>query len=121
MNIIKFILSNWDNILFIVTVIAGVIALYKRGETKILKDILFRLVTRAEAEFGGGTGELKRAAVIQWLYELMPSALRLFISGKDLDKLIDEVLTYAKNKWANNPNLRELVSGKPPDVSETDT
>ena len=114
MNIIKIILLNWDSVLLVITATGGIVALYKRGEIKILKDILFRLVTRAEAEFGSGTGELKRAAVIEWLYERMPGLLRLIVTRRDIDRLIDEVLTYAKDKWASNPNLRGIISGEPP-------
>jgi len=109
MNIIKILLLNWDSVLLVIAAAGGVVALYKRGEIKILKDILFRLVTRAEAEFGNGTGELKRAAVIEWLYGRMPGILRLVVTRKDIDKLIDEVLTYAKDKWAKNKNLRVFI------------
>lgn len=114
MSLIKFLLINWDSVVVIIAAAAGIIALYKRGETKILKDILFRLVTKAETEFGKNTGELKRAAVIEWLYERMPGVLRLVVTRKDIDKLIDEVLIYAKEKWTKNAELRGIINGEPP-------
>jgi len=80
MEILLFLARNWDNIAVIAAAVAGVIALIKKGETQILKEILFRLVTQAEAEFGGGVGELKKAAVIEWLYSRLPSA-RLYPSS----------------------------------------
>lgn len=114
MNIIRLLVSNWDSVLVVAGTIAGAIILYKRGEIALLKDILFRLVTKAEQEFGGGTGELKKAAVIEWIYEKLPAILRLIISRKEIDRLIDEVLEYAKGKWAANPNLRDHIIGLPP-------
>ena len=63
MEIIKFLVANWDSVLVVVGFLALVAMLIKRGETKILKNILFKLVTRAEREFGSGTGTLKYAAV----------------------------------------------------------
>ena len=69
MNILNFLLAQWDSVLVVVVGAVAVIVLYKRGEVEILKEILFRLVTKAEQDFGGGTGELKKAAVVEWIYD----------------------------------------------------
>ena len=45
MEIIKFLIANWDSVLVVVGFLALVAVLIKRGETKILKNILFKLVT----------------------------------------------------------------------------
>lgn len=50
MEIIKFLIANWDSVLVVVGFLALVAVLIKRGETKILKNILFKLVTQAERE-----------------------------------------------------------------------
>jgi hypothetical protein len=112
MNLLRFLLTNWDSVLVVIAAIVVVIVLVKRGETAFLKDILFRFVTKAEQEFGGGTGELKKAAVIELVYDKLPAVLRLIITRKDLDKMIDDVLLYAKTKWAANDKLNALVSNK---------
>lgn len=114
MNILNLLLANWDSVLVVVAALVGGIVLYKRGETEILKAILFRLVTDAEREYGGGTGELKKAAVIEWIYDKIPAVLKLIITRRELDKLIDNVLEYAKTKWASNPQLKEYVCPEPP-------
>lgn len=119
MNILRFLLENWDSVLVVVGAVVAVIVMYKRGEVEILKEILFRLVTKAEQEFGGGTGELKKAAVVEWIYSKLPAILRLLLGRKEIDRLIDEVLEYAKTKWAANPRLQEHISGQPPDSQET--
>lgn len=112
MNILRFLLENWDSALVVVGVVIAAIVLYKRGEVEILKEILFKLVTKAEQEFGGGTGELKKAAVVEWIYEKLPAILRILITRKEIDRLIDEVLAYAKTKWAANARLQEYISGE---------
>jgi hypothetical protein len=104
-DILAWIASNWDNILLIAALIIALIVLYKKGEIKILKAILFALVTEAERQLGGGTGELKKSTVIDWIYDRMPSLLRLVFSRKEIESIIEEVLEYAKKKWATNPNL----------------
>jgi len=114
MGILIFLAQNWDNAFLICAFICGVVTLYKREETRLIKEILFKLVTRAEAEFGSGTGELKRAAVIEWLYERLPAPMRLFISAKQMDALLGEVLEYAKAKWAANKKLREYIENAAP-------
>lgn len=115
MSFINFLLSNWDSVLVVLAVIAAFIILYRRGEIALLEKILFTLVTKAEREFGSGTGELKKAAVIQWLYERLPKIVTLIISPKEIERLIESVLTYAKQRWANNPYLTEYISGERPE------
>ena len=52
MNVLTFLAKNWDSVLVVVAFLAVVVVLIKRGETKILKQILFNLVTQAEKQFG---------------------------------------------------------------------
>ena len=75
MNVLTFLAKNWDSVLVVVAFLALVVVLIKRGETKILKQILFNLVTQAEKQFGSGTGSLKYAAVADWIYQRIPAAL----------------------------------------------
>ena len=61
MNIIQFLVANWDSVLVVLAFLVLVAVLIKRGETKILKQILFNLVTQAEKQFGsGGVPEICR-------------------------------------------------------------
>ena len=77
MNVLTFLAKNWDSVLVVVAFLALVVVLIKRGETKILKQILFNLVTQAEKQFGSGTGSLKYAAVADWIYQRIPAVLKL--------------------------------------------
>lgn len=86
MNVLAFLAANWDSVLVVVAFLAVVVVLIKRGETKILKQILFNLVTQAEKQFGSGTGSLKYAAVADWIYQRIPAVLKLLFTSSDIEK-----------------------------------
>ena len=109
MDIIKFLISNWDSVLVVLVVIAAIILLYRHGRIEVIKKILFALVSRAEKEFGSGTGELKKAAVIEWIYEKLPKIITVFVTPKEIEQLIETVLEYAKSKWAANTALQDYI------------
>ncbi|GHU95023.1 hypothetical protein FACS1894208_07110 [Clostridia bacterium] len=109
MNILKFLLSNWDSILVVVAAAAGVIALIAQKQYAILDKIAFSLVTEAEKKYGGGTGAAKFAAVIEWLYPKIPALIRLFVTSKQLEGIIERVLSDAQKRWANSPYLAAYV------------
>jgi len=109
MNIIKFLLANWDSVLVVLAFLALIAVLIKRGETAVLKKILFGLVTKAEKEFGGGTGKMKLAAVSDWIYQRIPAVLKLLFSEKDIEKLIEDALEEAKKAWGTNGNLAAYI------------
>ena len=110
MNIIYFLLANWDSVLVVLAFIVLCVVLVKRGETKILKNILFNLVTQAEREFGSGTGALKYAAVSDWIYQRLPAVLKLLFTEKDIDTMIEAALTEAKQKWDTNKDMKEIIA-----------
>lgn len=110
MNIIKFLLANWDSVLLTIAVIIALILLYRHGRVEVVKKVLFSLVSRAEKEFGSGTGELKKAAVIEWIYEKLPKIITVFITPKEIERLIESVLEYAKTKWAANAALQDYIA-----------
>lgn len=112
MDILKFLAQNWDSVLVVVGFIVLCVVLVKRGETKILKTILFNLVTQAEKEFGSGTGELKYAAVSDWVYQRLPAILKFLFTAKDIDKLIESTLAEAKKQWGSNENVKEYIETK---------
>lgn len=113
MNIINFLLANWDSALVVVGFVVVVVVLIKRGETKILKQILFNLVTQAEKQFGTGTGELKFAAVADWIYQRIPAVLKLLFTEADIAKMIEAVLEEAKKAWGKNDNIKTYIETPP--------
>ena len=109
MNVLTFLAKNWDSVLVVVAFLALVVALIKRGETKILKQILFNLVTQAEKQFGSGTGSLKYAAVADWIYRRIPAVLKLLFTSSDIEKMIEAALEEAKKAWGANENLKGYI------------
>ena len=109
MNVLTFLAKNWDCVLVIVAFLALVVVLIKRGETKILKQILFNLVTQAEKQFGSGTGSLKYAAVADWIYQRIPAVLKLLFTSSDIEKMIEAALEEAKKAWGANENLKGYI------------
>lgn len=109
MNVLTFLAKNWDSVLVIVAFLALVVVLIKRGETKILKQILFNLVTQAEKQFGSGTGSLKYAAVADWIYQRIPAVLKLLFTSSDIEKMTEAALEEAKKAWGANENLKGYI------------
>ena len=109
MNVLTFLAKNWDSVLVVVAFLAVVVVLIKRGETKILNQILFNLVTQAEKQFGSGTGSLKYAAVADWIYQRIPAVLKLLFTSSDIEKMIEAALEEAKKAWGANENLKGYI------------
>lgn len=109
MSIIQFMAANWDSVLVVLTFLVLVVVLIKRGETKVLKKILFNLVTQAEKQFGSGTGELKFAAVADWIYQRIPAVMKLLFTEQDIADMIEAVLEEAKKAWGANDNLKGYI------------
>ena len=109
MNVLTFLAKNWDSVLVVVAFLALVVVLIKRGETKILKQMLFNLVTQAEKQFGSGTGSLKYAAVADWIYQRIPAVLKLLFTSSDIEKMIEAALEEAKKAWGANENLKGYI------------
>lgn len=105
MKILEFLTVNWDSVAVVVVAIAFIVFLVVKKQWTVLDQILFALVTWAEREYGGGTGNLKLAAVIEKVYPNVPAIIRLFISVTTLEKLIEKALEEAKLHWEKNPAL----------------
>lgn len=102
----SFIITHWVDILIVVAFIVGLCLLVKFGYKKQVKEICFYLVTKAEIEFGGGTGELKYATVVTWLYERLPALLEFFMTAKMIDKLIEDAVARMKEYLNTNHQAR---------------
>jgi len=110
MNIIKFLIFNWDSVLVTLVVLVGVVVLIARKQYAVLDKIVFALVTEAEKKYGEKTGAVKLAAVIDWLYPKIPGVIRLFITAKQIEQIIERVLADAQKRWSANPNLSAYIA-----------
>ena len=112
MQILKWLLVNWDSVLLVALVVALIIYLIKTGQTKILKQIAVKLVTDAEGECGAGTGIIKLSDVVAKLYTHLPSVIRILFTEKQLVNIAEAVLKEAKKKWETNGNLTTYIENK---------
>ena len=107
---LNFLATYWDSILCIILFIVVLIALVRKGYGYYAKQILFYLVTKAEAEFGGGTGQLKYAAVTTWLYEKLPAIAKFILTPKTVDNLIEEAVAQMKKYLEANEKAKVLIT-----------
>lgn len=112
MEVLKWLLVNWDSVLLIAIILGAFIYLVKTGQTKILKQIAVKLVTDAEGDCGSGTGIIKLSEVVAKLYAYLPSVVRILFTEKQLIDIAESVLKEAKKKWAANENLNTYIENK---------
>lgn len=112
MQILKWLLLNWDSVLLIGVLIAIIIYLVKTGQAKILKQIAVKFVTDAEGECGTGTGIIKLSEVVAKMYGYLPNVVRVLFTEKQLVKIAESVLAEAKKKWEANGKLATYIENK---------
>ena len=112
MQILKWLLVNWDSVLLIAMVVALIIYLIKTGQTKILKQIAIKFVTDAEGVCGAGTGIINLSEVVAKMYAYLPSVVRILFTEKQLVQIAESVLAEAKKKWEANENLTTYIENK---------
>jgi hypothetical protein len=103
-------MANWDSVLILAAFVILIAAIVMKKRWDLLDKVLFALVTWAEREYGSGTGALKLAVVLERLYPHIPAIIRIFVSTKKLEQLIDKALTAAKERWDKNPKLIETAA-----------
>ncbi len=109
MQVINFIISNWDFLLLIVLSVAAVVFYAFKGNKSVIMKMLYALVTEAEKELGGGTGSLKLALVIAKIYPQIPAVFKMFITEETLTRWIEEALATAKETWEKNAAISEYI------------
>ena len=110
----EFLMNNWINIAFALVWAAVIVLLwvgFKGRYRAKAKQMLLSLVTAAEKQFGGGTGELKFAYVSERLYEIMPGIFQVFFTVEDIAGWIEEAVAKMKEYLALNPDAAALVAG----------
>ena len=118
----EFFMSNWASLLVILVFVTTLVILAIRGKKDIVAKILYALVTEAEKIYGGGTGSIKFAYVVEKAYSYLPAILKVFITYERLKTMIEDALAAAKIKWAEEAGISdylkvpELLVGEPVNV-----
>lgn len=120
MNVIKFIASNWDIITLVIAAVAAIVVAVFKGNKSVVMNMLFKLVTEAEKDFGSGTGTLKLAAVITEIYPKLPAVIKAFVTADRLQKWVEEALSCAKAKWSANSSIRAYIEPETQDTAKND-
>lgn len=118
MNVIEFILANWDFILLIVAAASAVVFAVFKGNKSVVMKMLYALVTEAEKDFGSGTGSLKLASVIETIYPKLPAVIKMFVTDKTLQKWVEDALATAKATWEKNANIANYITPAPAETTE---
>nr|DAF88463.1 MAG TPA: holin [Siphoviridae sp. ctdHi7] len=109
MNVVNFIIANWDFILLVVAAVAAVVFAVFKGNKSVVMKMLYALVTEAEKNLGGGTGSLKLATVIETIYPKLPAVIKAFVTDAMLEKWVEEALAAAKTTWEKNAKIAEYI------------
>lgn len=102
---LEFIKLNLSSIMVVLLFAIGLLFIYKRGKKEFVKQVVLSLVVQAEKTLGSGTGELKYAMVVENVYKILPYILRLLISKKELDRLIEDGVQYMKQYLSKDKDL----------------
>lgn len=120
MNAINFIAENWGVLLLGVvalsTLVVAVVDAFK-GNKSVVMNMLYALVTEAERQYGGGTGSLKLASVIDQIYPKLPAVIKMFITDDVLKRWVEEALAAAKEEWKKNLDIAAYIA---PNEAEAD-
>jgi len=130
MEILRFIGTYWDDILVVLillvsfglavkkwwpnwqTMSSAEKAAYVSRLLQNLIPIALGLVTEAETQYGGGTGKIKRAYVIDELYSRIPDEFKPYITEQNLDAILIKALDEAKVLWEENTQIKALIKGE---------
>lgn len=102
---LNFIKMNLSSIITIIIVIVGLLYLYKRGKKEFVRQAVLSLVVQAEKALGSGTGDLKYVMVVENVYKILPPILKLLISQKELDNIIEDSVQYLKEYLQQDKDL----------------
>jgi len=104
-KMLVFIQTYWLDTLVSLIIIGGLSYLYKIGKKETVRKIILALVIQAEKALGSNTGELKYTMVVERLYELSPFLLKLLVTKKEIDNMIEDAVIFMKNYLAEGRTL----------------
>lgn len=104
-----------SSIIFFLILILALFIMIQLGYGKYVDSLLLYFVNRAETEFGSGTGAIKKAAVITWIYEKLPVLARIIFTKNQLSDLVElavkEMKAVLETKAAKDAEAEANKSG----------
>ena len=130
MDILRWIGAYWHDVLVIIALATGFVVAIKKWwpkwktmsstekvayVTRLLQNLLpiaLGLVTDAEITYGGGTGKIKRAYVIDELYSRIPDEFKPFVTEANLEAVLTKALDEARLLWESNDKIKSMIEGE---------
>lgn len=109
MKILLWIIQNWDSLAVILLAFVGIVAYISKNGIKAIKEMAFAWYTDIEAEYGGGTGLLKRSKVAAKIYDKLPGILKLLLPVSVISKILEKGLRDAKIIWEENKAINSYI------------
>ena len=93
------------NTVIVIALILLLIAMWKKGYKKQVKEILLVLVIQAEKAWGSGTGAVKFSEV----YNKLPTIVTLLFTRNDIEQMINDAVEQMKRYIESNSAVRSIV------------
>ena len=91
--------------MIVIALILLLIAMWKKGYKKQVKEILLVLVIQAEKAWGSGTGAVKFSEV----YNKLPTIVTLLFTRNDIEQMINDAVEQMKRYIESNSAVRSIV------------
>ncbi|WMM24031.1 hypothetical protein RBU61_14015 [Tissierella sp. MB52-C2] len=102
---LEFIKVNISSILVVLLFVIGLLFFYKRGKKEFVRQVVLSLVVQAEKSLGSKTGDLKYMMVVEGIYKILPPILRILITKKELDNIIEDSVQVLKEYLSSETTL----------------
>ena len=93
------------NTVIVIALILLLIAMWKKGYKKQVKEILLVLVIQAEKAWGRGTGAVKFSEV----YNKLPTIVTLLFTRNDIEQMINDSVEQMKKYIESNSAVRSVI------------
>lgn len=95
-NLLNFIQLYYLDILLVAGALTALVVLWRRGNKKLVYRIALMAVTQAERALGSGTGPIKLATAISYVYRNLPATIRLFFTQAEIENFIEDAVNELK-------------------------
>ena len=93
------------NTMIVIALIIVLIAMWKKGYKKQVKEILLVLVIQAERTWGSSTGAIKFSQV----YNKLPTIVTILFSKTEIESMINGAVEQMKNYIESNLEVRTKI------------
>ena len=91
--------------MIVIAMIIVLIAMWKKGYKKQVKEILLVLVIQAEKAWGSGTGAVK----FSYVYSRLPVIITILFTRNEIEKMINDTVDKMKAYLESNIEARRSI------------